>query len=65
MFGKISWGDTITAVNGKRVRNEKDLFAALDNCRPGQTVDVTLQKNNETPRTVKVTLSDRKVAIGE
>jgi S1-C subfamily serine protease len=42
LWGRINWGDIITAIDGQRVRNEKDMFAILDSCNVGQTVEVTV-----------------------
>jgi len=43
MLGRWIWGDVITHVNQNRVRNERELFQVLDDCRPWQEVEVTVQ----------------------
>lgn len=59
MFGVTTLGDIITSVNGKKVKAEKDLFAALDSLRVGDAVEVGLAKVGGASRTVRITLADR------
>jgi S1-C subfamily serine protease len=42
-------GDIITAINGKKITNLDDLSTYLEEyTSPGQTIDVTIVRNNET-----------------
>jgi serine protease Do len=54
----IRRGDVITAINNTKVENSSDLFAALRNYNPGDTVNITLA-NAQTgdQRTVQVQLA--------
>ncbi|GBF95718.1 protease Do-like chloroplastic [Raphidocelis subcapitata] len=60
-------GDVITALNGRPVKSEKDLFAALDECRPGQRVPLTVRGDGgrDPERALSVTLAERTVSVGE
>jgi len=51
--------DVITAVDGQKVRNGDDLVAAIAGRRAGETVSVTVWRDNKT-KEIKVTLGDRK-----
>ncbi len=52
-------GDIITAINGARIRNGDDLSTYLEeNTLPGQTINVTLVRGNET-LTLSVELGER------
>jgi S1-C subfamily serine protease len=42
--GDKTLGDVITHFNGQRIKNDRDLFAALDLCQPSQTVEITVQQ---------------------
>jgi S1-C subfamily serine protease len=46
--GQVIPGDIILAVNGKRVRRVAELLATLDNYKPDQTVELTLQRGQRT-----------------
>ena len=64
----MTWGDIITSIKGKPVEKEGDLFAALDECRPGDVVEVGLQKGvgpDAKTRKVKVRLTERTAPRGE
>ena len=37
-------GDIIRNVNGRTINTEGDLFQALEKCKPGDVVDVTVQR---------------------
>jgi S1-C subfamily serine protease len=54
-FGGRVPGDVIVAVNGTPVRSGNDLYAALDNYRPGDTVTVAFVRGGQRHE-VKVTL---------
>ncbi len=58
--GDLVLGDVIVAVDGKKTANSEELFAALDNYKVGDTVEVTLLRNARTKQerqvTVEVTL---------
>ncbi|KAJ9507395.1 hypothetical protein QJQ45_006357 [Haematococcus lacustris] len=47
LSGRLLLGDIITAINGRTVRTQKDLFAALDNSQP-----VTIMCDNKTAITL-------------
>ena len=51
-------GDVITAVNGKSVSSAEDLVQAIAAYKPGDTVEVTIDRHGTTS-TVKVTLGTR------
>ena len=51
-------GDIITAVGETDVRTFSDLFGALENTRPGETVSVTVVRGKEEKK-FDVLLSDR------
>lgn len=53
-----SQGDVITALNGRPIRAQRDLFAALDEARVGDVVEVTVRSGSG-EKTVKVKLADR------
>ena len=46
--GNIHLGDVITKIQGKPVTDENSLLFQLEQFKPGQTVDVTSRKDNET-----------------
>ena len=45
--GRIVLGDLIVAVNGRQVRFSKDLFVVLDGLEVGQTVKLTVLRDNK------------------
>ena len=51
-------GDIITKVAGKDVRSDDDLTNAIAGRKPGEKVDVTIDRDGKT-KTVQVTLADR------
>jgi S1-C subfamily serine protease len=51
-------GDIITSVNGFRTNSLADLFASLEACKPGDTVNVEVIRGGQTV-TLRVTLADR------
>ncbi len=53
--GRIVLGDVITAIEGKPIANSNDLFLALEQHEPGDTVEVNLYLRGE-QRTVELTL---------
>ncbi|HZU11527.1 MAG TPA: trypsin-like peptidase domain-containing protein [Chloroflexota bacterium] len=53
----IQSGDVITGVNGMTISSSDDLLTALARAHPGQTVNVTLNRNG-TNRTLRVTLGE-------
>lgn len=60
MFGQLMLGDVITALNGKPVRQQKDLFSILDSLKVGDGVELSLlSPQTGGKRTVKVVLADR------
>merc|ERR1719401_1953040 len=50
-FG-FSLGDVITKINDQQIENEIDLFKALDSYKPGDKVNITLQRH-QNPAQVK------------
>ena len=42
--GLIELGDIITQVNDETIDEESDLFQALEDCKPGDTVEVTVNR---------------------
>jgi S1-C subfamily serine protease len=55
-------------MDGEAITNERDLFACLDEHRPGQTVELGVQRgigSTAQKRTVRVTLADRRDTAGE
>jgi hypothetical protein len=48
-------GDVITAINDTPIRNDTDLFAALDQYQVGDTVTLTIQREGQ-PQRLSVTL---------
>ena len=51
-------GDIITEINGVAVSDYNDLFTALSNTRPGETVPVVVDRNG-TRKTLNITLVER------
>jgi S1-C subfamily serine protease len=55
--GRLVVGDTIVAVDGTDIHSLSDLYKVLDAHRVGDTIDVTVQRD-QTRRTIKITLID-------
>jgi S1-C subfamily serine protease len=53
--GDVALGDIILKINDQAVKSKRDLFAALEKLKPGDTVQVTVQREDQ-PKTVPVTL---------
>lgn len=51
-------GDVITSINGVQVSDYSDLFTALSNTKPGDTVPVVVDRNGQTVR-LNITLVER------
>ena len=51
-------GDILTSINGKALKLQKDLFGALDDLKPGDTVQLDLLRDGQ-PEHVSVTLGER------
>lgn len=61
----VIFGDIITGFNNKPVRQQKDLFAALDQHKVGDVVEISLfSPTTLTSRTVRVVLADREKLAG-
>lgn len=58
IWGELVLGDVIVGVNGKRVREQKDLFSALDLSRVGDVMEVRLNRAG-VERSVRVKVADR------
>jgi serine protease Do len=59
----LQTGDTITAVNGKPVKNGEDLISLIAATKPGTKVDLTFVRNGQ-EKTAKVTVADRNKLFG-
>src|SRR5205814_8376867 len=55
--GSIQLGDVIVAIAGKPINNRKDLFAALEGRQVGDTITLTIERD-EKREDVEVTLKD-------
>jgi len=56
----LAAGDTITAVDGKKISSTDDFIAVISTYKPGQTVTMTVKKSNESgTKQIKVTLGNR------
>lgn len=64
LSGRLLLGDIITGINGRTVRTQKDLFAALDNSQVGDTAEVVVRSASGSTRTVRLTLADREKMTG-
>jgi S1-C subfamily serine protease len=63
--GRLQLGDIITELDGRPVTSQKDLFAALDGCQAGDTVEMGLRSGaGGDRRVVRVTLGDRSALEG-
>lgn len=51
-------GDILTGINGKAIKLQKDLFAALDDLKPGDKVDLDIVREGKQEQ-VSVTLGER------
>ena len=56
-FGNIVLGDIIVAMDNRSIKNEADLFKALDEHKVGDTVTLAVKDNEGFIRKVKVKLS--------
>lgn len=56
--GKLVLGDILTGINGKAIKLQKDLFAALDDLKPGDRVDLDIVREGKQEQ-VAVTLGER------
>ncbi|KAJ9533842.1 hypothetical protein QJQ45_026933, partial [Haematococcus lacustris] len=64
LSGRLLLGDIITGINGRTVRTQKDLFAALDNSQVGDIAEVVVRSASGSTRTVRLTLADREKMTG-
>lgn len=46
-LGRVILGDIITAIDGKKIRLQRDLFQLLDEKRPGDKVKLEVLRNGE------------------
>lgn len=51
-------GDILTGINGKAIKLQKDLFAALDDLKPGDKVELDIVREGKQDQ-VSVTLGER------
>lgn len=51
-------GDILTGINGKAIKLQKDLFAALDDLKPGDRVELDVVREGKQEQ-VSVTLGER------
>ena len=56
--GKLVLGDILTGINGKAIKLQKDLFAALDDLKPGDKVELDIVREGKQDQ-VSVTLGER------
>ena len=56
--GKLILGDILTGINGKAIKLQKDLFGALDDLKPGDTVQLDIIREGKQDQ-VSVTLGER------
>lgn len=56
--GKLVLGDILTGIDGKAIKLQKDLFAALDDLKPGDKVQLDIVREGKTEQ-VAVTLGER------
>lgn len=56
--GKLVLGDILTGINGKAIKLQKDLFAALDDLKPGDKVQLDIVREGKQDQ-VSVTLGER------
>ena len=56
--GKLVLGDILTGINGKAIKLQKDLFAALDDLKPGDRVELDIVREGKQEQ-VAVTLGER------
>jgi Lon-like protease len=56
--GVIEPGDRLLAVNGKDIAVQEDVREALEGTKPGQTVSVTFQHEDEPEETADITLGE-------
>ena len=56
--GKLVLGDILTGINGKAIKLQKDLFGALDDLKPGDTVQLDIVREGIKEQ-VSVTLGER------
>jgi S1-C subfamily serine protease len=64
-FGGMVLGDVIVGLQGKPVKLQKDLFAILDECRPGDKVKVDVLRKGK-KETIEVVVGARDlVPVGE
>jgi S1-C subfamily serine protease len=55
-------GDIITSVNGMEIKNLADLYSALEDNKPGETVRVIVNRGG-TSHTMSITLADREEVL--
>jgi len=46
--GRVRLGDIITAIDGKKIESPNDLFLALEKYKVGESVNVTVLRNDRT-----------------
>lgn len=63
--GRLVLGDIITSVDGKAVRSQKDLFALLDERRPGDKIRVGVTRDDRRGVEVDVILGGRELGRDE
>ena len=56
--GKLVLGDILTGIEGKAIKLQKDLFAALDDLKPGDKVQLDIVREGKAEQ-VAVTLGER------
>ena len=51
-------GDRIVTIDGEAVRRPEDVIGAINRKRPGDTIELTMERGEET-KTLQVTLGER------
>ena len=46
-FGQLVLGDVIQGINGKPVKTQRDLFEILDGLRPGDSINLLVNRNGQ------------------
>ncbi len=56
----LAAGDRLLVVNGKEIKNEEDVRAALAGTKPGQSISITFQHDGQPQRTESLVLGQNK-----
>lgn len=56
--GEVNMGDILQKLNGRDIKIQRDLFEALDELRPGETITLTISRDG-TQKDIPLTLGGR------